>query len=93
VVQEAWFFPGGPSSSNFSLGSQHSNPSLVDTMGMLMQSSTKTTPIFWGDVSLDLVVLHPIQPTVEEVVVSMQSLIDPTLILESDKSKEVILLM
>ena len=41
----------------------------------------------------DLVVLHPIQPMVEEVVVPMQSSVDPTLLLESDKSKEVILPM
>jgi hypothetical protein len=26
---------------------------------------TNTTPIFWGDASLDLVVSHPIQPMVE----------------------------
>jgi hypothetical protein len=58
-----------------------------------MQSSTESTPIFWGDVYLDLVVSYPIQPTVEEVVVLMQSLVDPTLLLESRKSKEVTLLM
>jgi hypothetical protein len=44
-------------------------------------------------VSLDHVVSHPIQPMVEEVVMSMQSSVDPTLLLESDKSKEVTLSM
>jgi hypothetical protein len=44
-------------------------------------------------VSLDHVVSHPLQPTVEEVVVSMQSSVDPTLLLESDQSKEVTLSM
>jgi hypothetical protein len=58
-----------------------------------MQYSTDTTPICLGDASLDLVVSHLIQPTVEELVVSMKSLVDPTLLLESDKSKEVPLLM
>jgi hypothetical protein len=58
-----------------------------------MQSSTDTTPIFGGDASLDLVVSHPIQPMVEEVVMLMQSLVDPTLLLESDKPKEVTLSM
>jgi hypothetical protein len=58
-----------------------------------MQSSADTTPILGGDASLDLVVSHPIQPMVEEVVVSMQSSVDPTLLLESDKSKEVTLPM
>jgi hypothetical protein len=57
---------------------------------VLMQSSTDNTPIFWGDAPLDLVVSHPIQPMVEEVVISMQSLINPTLLLESEKSKEVV---
>jgi hypothetical protein len=57
---------------------------------VLMQYSTDNTPIFWGDAPLDLVVSHPIQPMVEEVVVSMQYSINPTLLLESEKSKEVV---
>jgi hypothetical protein len=66
---------------------------LVQPMVVSMQSSTDNTPVFWGDTPLDLVVLHPIQPMVEEVVVSMKYSIDPTLLLESDKSKEVIVPM
>jgi hypothetical protein len=62
--------------------SHHVQPAVVS-----MQSSTDTTPIFWGDASLDHVVSHHIQPMVEKVVMSMQSLVDPTLLLESDKSK------
>jgi hypothetical protein len=58
-----------------------------------MQSSAETTHVFGGDASLDLIVSHPIQPTIEEVVVPMKSLVDPTLLLESDKSKEVTLSM
>jgi hypothetical protein len=54
-----------------------------------MQYSTDITPVFGDDAPLDLVVSHPIQPMVEEVVMSMQSSADPTLLLESDKSKEV----
>jgi hypothetical protein len=41
---------------------------------MSMQYSTDTSPMFRGDASLDLVVLHPVQPTVG----SMQSLIETT---------------
>jgi hypothetical protein len=124
VVQETQSLSDIPSGSESYLVSQHSNPSLADTMVMLMQSLAdttlllggdasldhvvshpiqlvvmsmqylvETTPIFGGYVSLDLIVSHLIQPTVEEVVVSMQSLADPTLLLESDKSKEVTLLM
>jgi hypothetical protein len=60
---------------------------------VLMQYSVDTTPIFGGDASLDLVVSHAIQPMVEELVVPMKSSVDPTLLLESDKSKEVTLPM
>jgi hypothetical protein len=62
-----------------------SEPTIVS-----MKSLTDNTPIFWGDAPLDLVVSHHIQQMVEEVVVSMQCLINPTLLLESDKYKEVI---
>jgi hypothetical protein len=61
---------------------------LVQPTVMSMQSSTNNTHVFWGDAPPNLVVLHPIQPMVEEVVVSMQYSIDPTLLLQSDKSKE-----
>jgi hypothetical protein len=57
VVPEVWSFPGGPSSSESSLVSQHF---LVDIVVMLMKSSADTTLIFGGDASLDLVVLHPV---------------------------------
>jgi hypothetical protein len=54
-----------------------------------MQSLADTTLVLRGDVSLDHVFLHPIEPVVEEVVIPMQFLVDPTLLLESEKSKEV----
>jgi hypothetical protein len=60
---------------------------------MSMQSSADTTPVFGGDVSLDDVVSRPFQPTVEEVVMLMKYSVNPTLLLESDKSKEVTLPM
>jgi hypothetical protein len=89
VVQEAWSFPGGPSGSESSLVSQHASPFLVDTTVIPMQSSVETPLLLGGDVSLDLFVSHSIQP----MAVSMQSSVDPTLLLESDKSKEVTLSM
>jgi hypothetical protein len=57
---------------------------------MSIPSSADTSLIFGGDASLDLVFSHPIQPMVEEVVVWMQYLVDPTLILESDESTKVV---
>jgi hypothetical protein len=86
VLQEAWSLTEGPSNSESYLASQ---PSLVDTTVMSMQSSSNTHLPLGVDASLDLVFSHPFQPTVEEVVVLMQSSADPTLLLESDKPKEV----
>jgi hypothetical protein len=120
MVQEEQSLSDIPSGSKSCLVSQHYNPSSSDTMVMSMQSSahttlllggdvslnhvvlhrvqpavasmqssTNTTLIFGVDASLELVVSHPIQPMVEKVVVLMQYSSDPTLLLESDKSKEV----
>jgi hypothetical protein len=82
VVQEARSLSSGPSGSESSLVSQHSNPSLVDTMVMPMQSSVDTTLVLGSDASLDHVVSHPVQPTV----MSMQSSADTTPVLGSDAS-------
>jgi hypothetical protein len=65
---------------------------LVQPTVVSMQYLTNNTLVFWGDTPLDLVVSHIIQPMVEEVVVSMQYSINPTLFLESE-SKEAIVLM
>jgi hypothetical protein len=65
----------------------------VEPTVVLMQSLADTTPILGSDVSLAHVVSHPIQPTVEEDVVSMEYLVDPTLLLDSEKFNEVTLLM
>jgi hypothetical protein len=51
---------------------------------------TDNTLVFLGDSPFELVVSHPIQPMVDEVVVSMQYSINPTLLLESDNSKEAV---
>jgi hypothetical protein len=45
---------------------------------MSMQSSVDPTPRLRGEVPLDLVVLHPIQPLVVKVVMPMQSSANPT---------------
>jgi len=93
VVREAWSLFEGPSSSKSSSVSLQSIQSLVDEAVVPMKCSTNTT-LFWGvDESLDHVVSNLIQPVAEEVVVSMQSLVDPTLLLESDKYTKVVSLM
>jgi hypothetical protein len=66
---------------------------IVQPMVVSMQSSTDNTLVLWGDAPLELVLSHPIQPVVEEVVISMQYSINPTLLSESDKSKEAVMPM
>jgi hypothetical protein len=53
---------------SYSISPQSIHP-LDDEVVMPMQSSADPTPILGGDAPLDHVVLHPIQPMVEEVVV------------------------
>jgi hypothetical protein len=89
-ILQMWGSPKGPSGFQASMVSQHFVPSLVDTTVMSMQSSVDTPFPLGVDAPLDLVFSHPIQPMVEEVVISMQYSIDPTLLSESDKSKEVV---
>jgi hypothetical protein len=56
---------------------------------MPMQSSTDPTPLLGGKLPLDHVVLHLIQPFVKKLVTLMQSLVDPTLLLEIFESTKV----
>jgi hypothetical protein len=59
VVQEAWSFPRGPSGSESSLASQ---PSLVDTTVMLMQTLANTPLPLGADAFFGHVVSHIFQP-------------------------------
>jgi hypothetical protein len=71
VVRRVWSLSEGPSSSESSLVSQQSIQSLVDEVIVSIPiSSPDTSLILGGDASLDHVVSHPIQPVVEEVVMS-----------------------
>jgi hypothetical protein len=79
VVQEAWSLPGGPLGFELSLVSQ---PSLVDTVVMLMKYSSDSTFLFGGDVFIDLVVSHHVQL----MVVSMQYSDETTPIFGNDAS-------
>jgi hypothetical protein len=82
VVREQWSFPGIPLGSESYLVSQHPNPSLVDTMIVSMQSLVDTTLVLGIDVSLDHVVLHPVQPPI----MPMQYSSHTTLVSRSDAS-------
>jgi hypothetical protein len=93
VVQEAQSLFDIPLSFELSSVSQIYNPYSVDSVVMSMQYLADTTLVLGSDVSLYHVVSYPIQPTIEEVVVLMQSSFDPTLLLESDKYNEVTLSM
>jgi hypothetical protein len=54
-----------------------------------MKYLAETTLVLGGDSSVDHVFFHPIQPTIEEMVMLTKSSVNPTLFLDSDKSKEV----
>jgi hypothetical protein len=66
---------------------------LVDEVVMLIKYLVDPTPLLGADAPSDHVVLQPIQQVVEEVVVSMQSSVDPTLLLESVESTKVVMSM
>jgi hypothetical protein len=83
VVQEVLSFLGVSLGFESSLVSQ---PSLVDTMVMPMQSLADTPLPLGVDASLDLVVSHPVQPTV----MSMQYSTDTTPIFGSDASLDLV---
>jgi hypothetical protein len=55
-------------------------------IAMALQYSLDHTPILEGDVSLILVTLHRLQPRIEEVVVLVKSMVNPTLPMVSDAS-------
>jgi hypothetical protein len=82
VVQEAQFLSDIPSGFESYFISQPYNTSFFDIVVFPMQSSANTNLILGGDVSLDHVVSHHLQP----VVMLMQSSTDTTPILGSDVS-------
>jgi hypothetical protein len=85
-IPEAWRSPKGPSYSEVSVVSPHLVSPLIDMAIMLLQSSPDHTLVFKGDVSSIPIILHPLQPRVEEVVVQVQSLVNPTLLVEGGSS-------
>jgi hypothetical protein len=73
-----WGSPKGPSYFEVSVVSPHLIP-LIDTTVISLQSSLDQSLVLEGDVSPILVILHPLQPRIEEVVVPVKSLVNPTL--------------
>jgi hypothetical protein len=57
---------------------------LVEKLVTPMQSSVDPTPLLRGEVPLEFVVSHPIQPLAKKVVMSMQSSDDPTPLLRGE---------
>jgi hypothetical protein len=46
--------------------------------------SPNLTPVIEGDVSLIHVVMHPLQPRIEEGVIPLKYLVNPTLLVKGD---------
>jgi hypothetical protein len=84
-IPEAWGSPKGPSESEASVVSPYLVPP-IDMTIMSLQYSLDHTHVLEGDVSIIPVTLHPLQCRIEEVVVPAQSLVNPTLPVESDAS-------
>jgi hypothetical protein len=84
-IPEAWGLPKGLSNSKESMVSPHIVP-LIDITATPLQSSLDHNPIFKGDLSPIPIILHPLQPRIEEMVVPMKSLVNPTPFAEGDAS-------
>jgi hypothetical protein len=70
-VQRLWSLSASSSDfESFEVSSQSIQP-LVENVVTLMQSSVDPTPLLRGEVPLDHVVSHPIQPLAEKVVIPM----------------------
>jgi hypothetical protein len=85
-IPESWGSPKGPSDSEASAVSPRAASPFIKTMVPPSQSSPDLTPVVKGDASPIPVDVHPLQPRVEEVFVSVQFLVNPTLLAESDAS-------
>jgi hypothetical protein len=83
-IPKAWRSPKGPSYSEVSVVSPHLVSLLIDMTTMLPQSSPEHTPVVEGDVSPIPIIMHPLQPRVEEVVIPVKPLVNPNLFLEGD---------
>jgi hypothetical protein len=59
---------------------------LIDMEVILLQSSPDLTPVVEGDVFPIPIISNPLQPRIEEVVVLVQSLVNPNLLVGSDAS-------
>jgi hypothetical protein len=66
--------------------SPHHVPPLIDMTVIPLKLSMDHTPIVKGDVSSIPMIMHPLQPRIEEVVVLVKSLVNPTLLVEGDAS-------
>jgi hypothetical protein len=66
--------------------SSHPVSPLINMKIMSPQLSPDQTPIIEGGVPPIHVVMHPLQPRIEEVVVPVHSLVNPTLLAEGDAS-------
>jgi hypothetical protein len=66
--------------------SPHPMSPLIGIAVMLLQSYLEDTPVIEGEVSPISVIVHPLQPRIEEVFVPVQSLVNPTLLVECDES-------
>jgi hypothetical protein len=85
-IPEAWGTPKGTSDSEAFVVSPHSVSPFINMVVILLQSSPDLTPVVRVMCPLSLLLAHPLQPIVKEVVLPVQSLVNPTLLVEVDAS-------
>jgi hypothetical protein len=83
-IPEAWGSPKSPSDSETSLVSPHTTSPLITSVVPPPQSPPDLASFFESEASPTPVTMHPLQPIIEEVATPVQSLVNPTLLEESD---------
>jgi hypothetical protein len=83
-IPEAWGSPRSSSNFEASLVSPHTTPHLIALVIPPTRSPPDLAFFFEGETTLAPITMHPLQPIIEEVATPVQSLVNPTLIEESD---------
>jgi hypothetical protein len=81
---EVWGSPKSPSDSETSLVSPHTTSTFITSVVPPPQSPPDLASFFESEVSLAPIIMHPLQHIIEEVATPVQSLVNPTLLEESD---------
>jgi hypothetical protein len=85
-ILEVWASPKSPLDSEAFVVSPHPVSPLINMTIMPLQFSPDHTHVVKGYVSPIPIITHPLQPRIEEVVIPVPSLVNPTPLMEGDAS-------